>query len=135
MKPYKLFLAFCVPLIFTASGCGNSSKNNIETAVETENLIQVTVKQFEADSMKTGEMALRSFEDEVSCNGYITAPPNGIAQVSAPVSGIVESISCALGDNVKKGQVLAKISSNELMILQQEFAETASKIKIGRAHV
>ncbi len=129
MKPYKLIFAVCVILIFISSGCGNSTKPNEETAIESENLIQVTVQQFAADSMKTGEITRRSFEEEVICNGYISAPPNGIAQVSASVSGIVGSISCAIGDNVKKGQILARISSNELMMLQQEFTESTAKLK------
>lgn len=129
MKPYKLILVFFIAVIFIASGCGKSSKNNENKAVESENLIQVTTQQFEAGNMKTGEMIRHSFEDEVNCNGYVTAPPNGIAQVSAPVSGIVESISCAIGDYVLKGKILAKISSNELMMLQQEFAESAARLK------
>jgi cobalt-zinc-cadmium efflux system membrane fusion protein len=129
MKPHKLFIAFCVPVIFIASGCGESSKNNTETAVESDNLIQITVQQFEADSMNSGELTLHSFEAQVSCNGYITAPPNGIAQVSAPVSGIVESINCAIGENVRKGQVLALIASNDLMMIQQEFTESSAKLK------
>jgi len=129
MKPYKLILVISLPVIFITSGCGKSSKTNEDKTVESENLIQVSVQQFEADSMKSGEITRHTFNDEVNCNGYVTALPNGIAQVSAPVSGIIESISCAIGDHVRKGQVLAKISSNELMMLQQEFAESSAKLK------
>ena len=129
MKLYKIFSPFCMSLIFIISGCGESSKTTEKTTEEPENLIQVTVQQFKEDNMQSGEITRRSFEEEVSCNGYISATPNGLAQVSAPVSGIVGSISCAIGDNVRKGQVLARISSNELMILQQEFTESAAKLK------
>jgi len=129
MNPYKLILVICIPVIFIASGCGKSSKTNEDKAVESDSLIEVTVQQFETDNMKIGEISRQSFKEEVNCNGYVTALPNGIAQVSAPVSGIIESISCAIGDNVRKGQVLAKISSNELMMLQQEFAESSARLK------
>lgn len=125
---YKLLFAI-ITLIFIASGCGKTTKTNTETPVESENLVPVTVQQFEADSMKTGEITRRNFEVEVTSNGYITAPANGIAQVSSPIAGIVESIRCLMGENVRKGQVLAMISSNELMITQQEFTESSAKLK------
>jgi cobalt-zinc-cadmium efflux system membrane fusion protein len=129
MKLYSLLIAFCFSLLLISGGCGDSPNGNTETAVESDSLVQITVQQFEADSMETGEVTRRSFEDEIMCNGYIFAPANGIAQISTPISGIVESIRCAMGDYVKKGQVLASISSNELMIIQQEFAETSAKMK------
>ena len=129
MKLYKIFFPFFVSLVLIVTGCGQSPKTTEKTTEESENLIQVTVQQFKEDGMQSGEITRRSFEEEVSCNGYVSATPNGMAQVSAPVSGIVGSISCAIGDNVKKGQVLAKISSNELMMLQQEFTESAARLK------
>jgi cobalt-zinc-cadmium efflux system membrane fusion protein len=116
-------------LIFITTDCKKSTKTKEETAVEPENLVQVTMKQFEADSMKTGEITMRNFEDEVTCNGYITAPPNGIAHISTPLSGIIKSIHCEMGDFVSKGQILGMISSNELIVIQQEFVETSAKLK------
>jgi cobalt-zinc-cadmium efflux system membrane fusion protein len=129
MKKYTRIIAFVTATVLIFSGCGGSSKPDEEANVESETLIQVTREQFSADSMVIGEVIRRNFEDEVTCNGLITAPANGIAQISTPVSGIIESIHCAMGDNVRKGQILAMISSNELMAIQQEFTESSAKLK------
>jgi len=129
MKIYSGISACLAAMILIASGCGKPVKTVEEADTETSSLIQVSLKQFEAESMETGKVTLHYFTDEVTCNGYIAAPANGIAQISTPISGIVESIRCSMGDNVRKGQVMAMISSNELMIIQQDFAESSAILK------
>ena len=116
-------------MIFIASGCGNQSATEQETEEQSGDRIEISIAQFEGDSMKIGELSIQKFEDEVICNGNITAPTNGIAQISTPISGIVESISCSMGDYVQKGKTLCMISSNELMIIQQEYTETSARLK------
>jgi len=129
MKIYTINNALIILLALIVTGCGKSSKTGQETAADTSNLIHVTVQQFEADSMKFGSITLQNFDREVSCNGYITAPPNGEAWISSPLAGIVESIKCVMGSYVRKGQTLGHIASNELMVMQQEFAEASAKLK------
>lgn len=79
--------------------------------------------------MVIGTISSQTFEDEVRCNGYITAAANGMAQVSTPFAGIVESVNCSMGGFVKKGQTLCMISGNDLMALQQEFTETSARLR------
>lgn len=128
MKRINSIFAAFILLIFTTSGCGESVKTMENTANESGHRIQITKKQFDSDSMKIGVATMHYFEDEVRCNGYILAPANGMAQISAPLSGIVENIHCSIGDYVTKGQILCKLTSNELMLLQQDFAETSAKL-------
>lgn len=110
-------------------GCDSLPMQDATETEKTDNLIQITQEQFESDKMQIGEVSLQLFEDVVVCNGFITSPPNGMAQISTPISGIVESINCAFGDYVKKGQVLCMLTSTELLVLQQDFAETAANLK------
>lgn len=119
---YSLYFIFA----FLIMGCSNSAGPGEDESAASDDLIQVTKQQFESDNMKIGEVSLQSFEEIIECNGYIAAPPNGMAQISSLISGIVENIYCAVGDYVKKGQVLCRISSNELIELQQDFAETSA---------
>lgn len=128
MKTYKILPAYFI-LIAALSSCGNATKNQVENTSDSTHYIQVSVQQFEAEGMKTGDATQQNFESYISCNGYLVAPANGIAQLSAPVSGIIAGIRCTLGQNVKKGQVLATVTSNELLIMQQDFAETAARLK------
>jgi len=129
MRRYDFIRAVHVMMIFITFGCSNTSKTSEDDANEVDHLLQISQKQFESDSMKIGEVSIRNFEDEVQCNGYITSPVNGMAQISTKISGIVETINCSLGDYVKKGQILCVLSTNELIVLQQDFAETSAILK------
>jgi cobalt-zinc-cadmium efflux system membrane fusion protein len=129
MKLIHVILALSGFLMFLTTGCGGAEKTNKNDAPDSVQMIQITKHQFEAEGMKTGEATMQHFEDEVRCNGYITAPANGMAQLSAPLSGIVKNINCSNGEYVRKGQTLCMITSNDLMVLQQNFAETSAKLK------
>jgi len=129
MKLIHVILALSGFLIFITTGCGGAEKTNKNYAPDSVQIIQITKHQFEVEGMKIGEATMQQFEDEVKCNGYITAPANGIAQISAPLSGIVKTINCSNGEYVRKGQTLCMVTSNELMALQQNFAETSAKLK------
>ena len=129
MKLIHVIIALSGFLMFISTGCGRDEKTDNNDASDSVNLIQITKHQFEAEGMKIGEATMQQFEDKVRCNGYITAPANGMAQISAPLSGIVKNINCSNGEYVRKGQTLCMVTSNELMVLQQDFAETSAKLK------
>ncbi len=111
-----------------SAGCGNSSDGNAEGENDQGQLIVITRQQIDSEGIESGELTTHIFEDRISCNGYVVAPPNGMALISTPVAGIVESINCSLGAFIRKGDVLCSLSSNELMIIQQDFAETSAKL-------
>ncbi len=121
---YGLYISF----VFYMIGCAGPKATDEVESNQSEDIIQITQQQYEAENMEIGEISMQPFEDKISCNGYVTAPPNGMAQVSTQISGIVESIYCNLGDFVKKGQVLCRLSSTELITLQQDFAETSANL-------
>jgi cobalt-zinc-cadmium efflux system membrane fusion protein len=129
MKLYTYFRIIPFVLILLATGCGKSTKTTEDATAETDPLIKITINQFQSDSMAIGTISTQTFEDEVRCNGYITAAANGMAQISTPIAGIVESVNCAMGSYVKKGQTLCMITGNELMAMQQEFTETSARLK------
>ncbi len=129
MKLYTYFRIIPFAFILLATGCGKSTKTTEDATAETDQLIKITINQFKADSMAFGTLSTQTFEDEVRCNGYITAAANGMAQVGTPIAGIVESVNCSMGIFVKKGQTLCMISGNDLMAMQQEFTETSARLR------
>ncbi len=115
--------------IFLTIGCASPEVADEAESNQSGELIQITQQQFEAENMEIGEISMQLFEETITCNGYIVAPPNGMAQISTQISGIVESIHYSIGNYVKKGQVLCRLASNDLIILQQDFAETSVNLK------
>lgn len=120
-------------ILFFLIACNGPDVTNEADAEQGDNMIQITQQQFDAENMEIGEIVMQAFDETIQCNGYIKAPPNGMAQVSTQISGIVESIYCSIGDYVKKGQVLCRLTSTELIMLQQDFAETSVKLKLQKA--
>jgi cobalt-zinc-cadmium efflux system membrane fusion protein len=129
MKLYTYFRIIPFALILLATGCGKSTKTTEVAESAADQLIKISIKQFNSDSMAFGTISTQTFEDEVRCNGYITAAANGMAQVGTPIAGIVESVNCSMGSFVKKGQTLCMISGNDLMAMQQEFTETSARLR------
>ncbi len=124
----KRFFFFIVPLlIFTACSGGNGGEQ-AEAVTDSEHL-QITQDQFNANNMKLGSPTTHNFENIVECNGYITAPPNGMANISTQIGGIVKSIKLSPGDYVKKGETLCELTSNEFIGMQQSLVESSAKLK------
>ena len=129
MKAYNFIYTVFIIFVFTLFGCNHSADTNTEIVSEDDNLIQITHEQFTSNAMKIGELSTHIFEDKVRCNGYIIAPANGMAMVSTQIAGIVESVHFCPGKYVNKGEILCTLSSPELIILQQDYAEASTKLK------
>jgi len=112
-------------VMILAIGCKNQdSKESIEI-IPSEELIQITKEQFNNDKMKIGKPEIHCFTDKISCTGSVSAKPDGYAEISTPITGIIKSIHFTSGNFVKKGQVLCKLISNDFINLQTDFANKA----------
>lgn len=60
-------------------------------------------------------------------------PPAHEYIVSAAQAGLIEKLDVAAGDSVKQGQVLASINSHELVMLQQQYLQSASESRLAYA--
>ncbi|MDA3843811.1 MAG: efflux RND transporter periplasmic adaptor subunit [Candidatus Kapabacteria bacterium] len=129
MIRFNLAKTIYIAMIFVLLGCDNSSDKPEIPDEKPGNIIQISQDKFVSDKMKIGESVVVDFADELQCSGYIQASVNGIAEISSHISGTVEAINYSVGDHVKKGQILSKLSGKELIMLQQEFIETSSNLK------
>ncbi|NOX48592.1 MAG: efflux RND transporter periplasmic adaptor subunit, partial [Chlorobi bacterium] len=125
-EAFKIFLAIIPFALFL--GCDNASESSVPEEAVHANLINITQEQFIVNNMQLGKPEMQSFENTVECNGYITPPPNGMANISTQIGGIIKRIDLAPGDHVKKGDILCELTSNDFISLQNEFAETAVKL-------
>ncbi|NQU35517.1 MAG: efflux RND transporter periplasmic adaptor subunit [Bacteroidetes bacterium] len=129
MKNNNYINVLIIVIIFISFSCSNNQSNEAENYVEDDSRIQITVGQFESDQMKLGELSIQPFEELVACNGIINAPIDGIAHISARISGIVESINYNIGEHVLAGEKLCTISSSTLIAIQQDFLETSANLE------
>lgn len=121
---YLVVALFASVLLFSCnrkSEQTDAEKSKIET-------IEISSEQFAQEKMQIGKLELKLFEDELRASGKVTSPANGITQVSSKIGGIVENVLVNSGDYVKKHQVLLNVSSNEVIVLQQNFAESSIQL-------
>jgi len=120
----KLALPF-VLLFSLLLSCINPPK---EVPVDEPGRVVVTKAQFESEKMELGIPSLTAFSELVHFTGTIIPSPNGWAQISLPIPGIVSRIHCKPGQIVSKGSLLVEVTGNELIDMQRDFAESAAAL-------
>lgn len=106
--------------------------NSVDNSAESSEII-LSKAQFKAADMKLGEPETMLFTQQINATGYIAASPSGMAEVSSLIPGRVDKIYVNEGSIVKKGQPLFHIESNELIILQQEYADAFYQLMVKEA--
>ena len=64
-------------------------------------------------ALETNIAGSETMEENITLYGQIVVNPKNKSEVSARFDGVIQSIHVSLGDTVKKGQILAKVESNE----------------------
>ncbi len=67
----------------------------------------------------------------LKANGILSVPNNNKANATALYGGVVKALNVQLGDNVRKGQVIATITNPQFVQLQEEYVSLASKITLA----
>lgn len=126
MKPIALFSILIISFFITSC---SSNKKNEEISNDKKELIIISEQQFESDKMAFGELQKVTFSEVVKCNGNIVSKSSGTAKISPVINCLVQKINCTVGQKVSIGETLFKLSGNEFLELQKDFAETASQLK------
>ncbi|MDZ7608665.1 MAG: efflux RND transporter periplasmic adaptor subunit [Cyclobacteriaceae bacterium] len=93
-----------------------------------ENDVVLTPEQVSAINIQTGHIAKVNMKNVIKANGYFDVPPQNNAVVSPMIPGYVRQINFLIGDNVKKGQVLAELESMEFIDIQQQYVEINARL-------
>ncbi|MCK5369513.1 MAG: efflux RND transporter periplasmic adaptor subunit, partial [Cyclobacteriaceae bacterium] len=93
-----------------------------------ENSVVLTPEQISAIKLKLGHIEKRNLSNVIKVNGYLDVPPQNSAVVSPMITGYVRKLNFLIGDNVKKGQIMAELESMEFIDLQQQYIELSARI-------
>ncbi len=124
-------ILLCGILIYGA-GCTNPPE---EPALEETEPGQVRISriQFETNDMQLGQVQPAEFSRTVRSSGVIDVPPQQRARVSAIMGGFIKQVPLLIGNEVKKGDLIAVLENPEYVNLQQEYLEVAEQINYLRA--
>ncbi|MGD2085626.1 MAG: efflux RND transporter periplasmic adaptor subunit [Candidatus Aminicenantes bacterium] len=132
---FSLFLSAVIvitPLIFTQCSSGNEGKPHPSEAVKDNrthdqedhehdeekerSLVQLNDKELKEFGIQVATVGQATIQEHIDLTGEIITDPNRLAHMKPRFSGIVKEIRKAIGDRVKKGEVLAIIESNESLV-------------------
>ncbi|MDF1694880.1 MAG: efflux RND transporter periplasmic adaptor subunit [Saprospiraceae bacterium] len=97
-----------------------------------EKEVHLNFAQYENAGIDTGWFEMKNLSDIVNANGYTKLDPQDEAEVNVAVSGIIQSINVIEGNYVKKGQVLAKMTSleyNKMLLEEAQLEERYATLK------
>jgi len=95
---------------------------------ENENTATLTAEQMKSVQMEFGSIEKKQLTASLKANGLLKVPNQNRANVTSLSGGIIKSILVQTGNTVTKGQVIATISDNAYIILQEEYLSTSAKL-------
>lgn len=132
-----LFLILSTLLMVACSNKDSEKAESLEVSTIKEELpiangikqITFTRDQYNLAEIGTGEIEMRNLSNIIKLNGLIDVEPESMASVSAPLGGYLKSAGRLPGEEIKKGQVLAKIENPEFIQIQQGYLESLSRLQ------
>lgn len=130
MKRLAIFLF----TIILASACTKEQQQpeHPNESQEDFHATQLQISEEQASKLKDQieTLSVISYAEKLQCVGIVDVPPSSLYHLSSPFSGQVEKFEWLPGGNVKKGQVLFKIKSQEWISLQQDYKEIKEALKV-----
>ena len=132
---YK-YLLILLLVAFASGSCGDGRKSAAEaknTEVLPDDIVELREDQIKLADVQLGSIEMRSLNGTLKVNGIVTASPQNLATICAPMSGFVKSTTLMPGNPVSKGQVLVVIENQEFVDIQQSYLEAKNKLEYAEA--
>jgi membrane fusion protein, heavy metal efflux system len=122
------------PHVFEAIGTAQHDKQSLQFSwVKEEGKIELTDQQIKETDIRIQTAGAEDIKSVVALPGEIRFNEDKTAHVVPRLAGVAEAISANLGDQVKKGQVLAVIASTGLADQRSELLSAQKRLELARA--
>ncbi|SOD16889.1 efflux RND transporter periplasmic adaptor subunit [Nitrosomonas ureae] len=136
---YSIFSFLFIATLLLA-GCGSTSDEQVSKQSEEERDINsITVRPELIDRLKIGNPSLIDLADRILVPSRVQVDEERTSQIGSYVTGRIINLFVILGDYVKAGQPLARITSPDLTQSQLAYLRAASRVvvtqkSLDRAH-
>jgi RND family efflux transporter, MFP subunit len=142
MKVFKIFIVCIAVTVFYGCGSNESERKGQAEGKEARKaeegheegpvtVAALSVAQIKAVGIIFGGIEEKELTATIKANGLLSVPNNNKANATALYGGVVKTLNVQLGDNVRKGQVIATITNPQFVQLQEEYVSLASKITLA----
>lgn len=137
MSKYNMSKFVLLLLVLVIGGaCNSGKKAGTETKIEEiipDDVVEMRADQIKLAGIQTGLIEKKSLSGTLKVNGVVSAAPQNLATICAPMSGFVKSTTLLPGNAVTKGQVLVVIENQEFVDIQQNYLEARNKLEYAGA--
>ncbi|HQU98176.1 MAG TPA: efflux RND transporter periplasmic adaptor subunit [Nitrosomonas sp.] len=134
MKLKLVFLFFAVISTFLFTGCGNKDTPKetkpAKPAEEERDVNNITARPELAQRLKIGLPTWLDLADRIQVPSRVQVDEERTAQIGSYVTGRIINMFVVLGDYVKPGQALARITSPDLTQSQLAYLRAASRVTV-----
>jgi cobalt-zinc-cadmium efflux system membrane fusion protein len=111
----------------------HNAKDYQFTYEQVEARVRMTDEQLRLNSIELLTAGPASIKSTLQLQGEVKLNADKSVQIVSRVGGIVESVSVSAGDTVKKGQVLASISSQEIADMRSDLYAAQKRVGLARS--
>lgn len=97
--------------------------------------IRIPTQQQSALGIRMGVAQAVQSMDSLTLPGEVTLPVGKEIIISAPQSGVIDKLHVVSGQMVSKGQLLAHLSSQELVGLQRDFLQAQTRQRLAKQNL
>ncbi|CAG1770376.1 partial Cobalt-zinc-cadmium resistance protein CzcB, partial [uncultured bacterium] len=96
-----------------------------------DNQIKITEEHFKNLGVTVTKLQAAQQVPLLTAPAKVVVPPEHEFVVSATQSGSIIKLHAAIGDTVKKGQVLVELNSSDLLTMQREYLKALNELQLG----
>lgn len=138
----KIFFALAITTVLyscgpDSKGTGDAKKEEGKGAAEESHeegpvtVAALSEQQIKAVGIVFGNIEEKELTATIKANGVLSVPNNNKANATTLYGGVIKTLNVQLGDNVRKGQVIATITNPQFIQLQEEYIALGSKITLA----
>ena len=135
MKNIIFIAALATSLVFAS--CNSKKETHGEETEhhdehENTNTAMLTAEQMKTIKNELGSIEKKQLTASLKANGILKVPNQNKANATASLGGVIKSILVQTGNTVSKGQIIATITNNSFITLQEEFLSVSSKAELAQ---
>ncbi len=130
----QVYISCCTFLILLMS-CQEKQSEAITAAASEETLaneIKLTADQLAALKLQLGNPTNQEMHSSIKVQGLIDLPPQNMISVNFPMGGFLKQTKLIPGMQIAKGEVIATISDQAIIQLQQDYLLAKAKLDLLR---
>lgn len=142
-KNLVAYFAFLLMIVFSSCQSGTKDEKaevkeqsqkeqgHEEEGHQEEGVASLTSEQMKSVGIVLGPIEQKQLAGNLKVNGVLTVPNTNKANATSLFSGVIQTLKVQLGDQVKKGQVIATIANSAFIQLQEEYLTIDTRLALA----